>query len=213
MLATVRLSISRNIPGARSPTLRPNWLLPGAVRDLLGDDGVAHGHDLVGQLAMQALALRRQGAFLVGQPTARRLVPLAVMPGLATPCAAALLVIVLRVVGPALTVQLALQTSFRSYPGGECGAKQAQPCFSGTGHDGNGGGSQVQSHCPLPGGVLRFLGGHPFQGQLDGVARAVPVRPFGAGTGGVASQEPDIFDAVPQQTIQDHGIRPVDERS
>src|ERR1051326_4647569 len=46
---------------------------PAAVRNLLGDDGVAHGHDLVSQLAMQALALRRQGPFLVGHPTARRL--------------------------------------------------------------------------------------------------------------------------------------------
>src|SRR5262249_2471882 len=44
-------------------------LLPGAVRDLLGEDGVAHCHDLVSQLAMQALALGGQGAFLVGQPT------------------------------------------------------------------------------------------------------------------------------------------------
>src|SRR5262249_5862099 len=63
-------------------------------------------------------------------------------------------------------------------------------------------------------GVLWFLGGHALQGQLDGVAEAVPVRSFGAWTGGGASQEPDIFDAaVPQQTIQDHGILPMDERA
>src|SRR5690348_13980381 len=98
---------------------------------------------------MQDLALRRERAFLVGQPTTRRLVALAVMPGLAALFAAALLVVVLRVVGPALTVQLALQAPFCCYLGGECGAKRAQPCLSGTGHDGNGGGSQVQSHRPL----------------------------------------------------------------
>ena len=78
--------------------------MPGAVRNLLGDDRVAHGHDLVGQLAMQALALGGESAFLVGQPTARRLVPLAVVPGLAALVAASLLVIVLRIVGPALAL-------------------------------------------------------------------------------------------------------------
>jgi hypothetical protein len=99
--------------------------LPGAVGDLFGDDRVAGGHDLVSQLAMQALALRCQLSFLVGQPTARRLVPLAIIPGLAALFAAALLVIVLRVVGPALTVQLALQAPSHCYPGGEGGAKGA----------------------------------------------------------------------------------------
>src|SRR5262249_961892 len=29
--------------------------------------------------------------------------------------------------------------------------------------------------------------------------------------GGLATPEPNIVDAVPQQTVQDHGIRPVDE--
>jgi hypothetical protein len=82
--------------------------LPGAVRNLFGHDRAAHGYDLVSQLSVQALALRRQTAFLVGQPTARLLVSLAVLPGLAAPFAAALLVIVLRVVGPALAIQLAL---------------------------------------------------------------------------------------------------------
>src|SRR5262249_4044145 len=136
----------------------------------------------------------------------------AVMPGLAAFFAASLLVIVLRVVGPALTVELALQASFRCYPGGECGAKQAQPRFTLLGHDSNSGGSQIQPHRPLSRGVLRFVIGPPFQGQLGVVAEAVPVRSLGAWTGGVASQQPDIFDAVPQ-AIQDHGILPVDERT
>src|SRR5215469_9379965 len=114
---------------------------PAAVRDLFGDDRLAHCDDVVSQLAMQALALRRQLPFLVGQPTARRLVPLAVVPGLAALCAASLLVIVLRVVGPQLSVQLALQAPFHCYSGGDGGAKQAQACLSELWHDGNGGGS------------------------------------------------------------------------
>jgi len=48
---------------------------------------------------------------------------------------------------------------------------------------------------------------------LGRVAEAISVRPFGAGTGDVAPQEADIFDAVTQQTVEDHGIRPVDERA
>src|SRR5215469_3388242 len=103
---------------------------PAAVRDLFGDDRLAHGHDLVGQLAMQALALGGQFPFLRGQPTARRLIALAVVPCLAALFAAALLVIVLRVVGPQLSVQLALQAPFRVYLGGQCGAKGAQACLS-----------------------------------------------------------------------------------
>src|SRR5262245_58581813 len=108
----------------------------------------------MGQLAMQALALCRQLVFRVGHPTTCRLVSLAVMPGLAARFAASPLVIVLRVVGPALAVQLALQASFRGYLGGDGGAEQAQPCLPLSGHDGNGGGTEVQSHRPLSSGVL-----------------------------------------------------------
>src|SRR6266446_3518775 len=34
--------------------------LPAFIRNLLGDDGVAHTHDLVGELAVQALAVGRK---------------------------------------------------------------------------------------------------------------------------------------------------------
>src|SRR5262249_37601166 len=71
----------------------------------------------------------------------------------------------------------------------------------------------VQSHRPFSSGVLRFLVRYSFQSQLDRVAIAVPVRSFGAGTGGLATPEPNIFDAVPHQPVQDHGILPVDERA
>ena len=87
--------------------------LPGAVRDFLGDDRVADRHDGMGQLAMQALALGGEFPFLVGQAPPGRLIAPAVIPGLAAFLAAALLVIVLWVVGAALAVQLALQTPFR----------------------------------------------------------------------------------------------------
>src|SRR5262249_23719299 len=58
---------------------------------------------------------------------------------------------------------------------------------------------------------LWFLVRDPFQGQLGVIAEAIPVRPLGARTGGLATPEPDICDAVPHQPIEDHGIRPVDE--
>jgi hypothetical protein len=115
VLATVAHEYLYEHPWCSQSHTAAKLALPGAVGDLFGDDRVAHGHDLVGQLAMQALALRRQLPFLVGHPTARRLVPLTVIPGLAAFFAATLLVIVLRIVGPALAVELALQAPFRVY--------------------------------------------------------------------------------------------------
>src|SRR5262245_34545196 len=106
---------------------------------------------------MQALARRRQGAFLVGHPTARRLGALAVLPGRAALFAASLLVRVLRGGGTALAVELALPAPFWCAPGGKRGANQAQPCISLLGHDGQGGGAQIQSDRPLSRGVLGFL--------------------------------------------------------
>src|SRR5260370_14121993 len=47
--------------GTTSHTLAVAFL-PASVRNLLGDDGVAHRHDLVSQPTMQTLAVGRQPA-------------------------------------------------------------------------------------------------------------------------------------------------------
>ena len=56
-------------------------LLPASVGYLLGDDGVAHGHDLVDHLPVQALAVGRQLALAGRLAPSDGLVALALLPG------------------------------------------------------------------------------------------------------------------------------------
>jgi hypothetical protein len=178
-------------------------LLPGTVGNLLGDDGVASCHDGMDQPDMQTLALGGQCALQVGQAPPGRSVPLAVVAGLTAPFAASSIIVMLWVVGPPLSVQLALQASLGVGVGGHPGAKD----LNRAGHDGNGGRAEVQSLRLLPNGTPRLLVGHSFEGQLSGGTEAVPAGTFGARTGGFASPEPGIFDV-----LLDHRVGPVDER-
>src|SRR6266700_4153039 len=86
-------------------------LLPGSIRQVLGDDGRATRHHLMHEPSMQALAVRGQFPILGSQSAARRLVPLAVLPGKQPLAHSSLLVVVQRVVGPPLPVELALQAA------------------------------------------------------------------------------------------------------
>jgi hypothetical protein len=61
-----------NIPGTRSPTLRPYWHCQAQDESLLSDDRMADRYDGMDQLATQALALGGEGAFLVCQSLPRR---------------------------------------------------------------------------------------------------------------------------------------------
>ena len=64
------------------------------------------------ELAVQALAMGRECAFLPGEAASRDLVALAVFPLQSPFFHPTLLVIVLRVVGTSLPIQLALETAF-----------------------------------------------------------------------------------------------------
>src|SRR5262249_32304259 len=81
-------------------------LLPGTIGWLFGDDGGAHGHDLMDEAAMQTFAMGRQLAFPGGAKPPDGKVPLAVLPPeavlpmlLHSPA----LIVVVRVVGATLS--------------------------------------------------------------------------------------------------------------
>ena len=67
-----------------------------------------------------------------------------------------MLIVVGRVVGAALPVHLALETADRLGIGGQFGAEHLQAWGALAGHDGNGGGAQVQAYLSLPTGCLGF---------------------------------------------------------
>src|SRR5947209_8480355 len=80
--------------------------LPCLVGNLFGDNGRAHGDDLMNKLAMQTFAMSGQLAFLVSQSTTGGFVALAVTPKLLPFLHPSFCIIVLRVIGPALPGQL-----------------------------------------------------------------------------------------------------------
>jgi hypothetical protein len=74
----------------------------------------AHRNDVMGELAVQTLAMGCEFAFRVGVLSPSRLVPLALLPATARFAVfldTSLLVIVLRVIGVSLPLQLALEAS------------------------------------------------------------------------------------------------------
>src|SRR5690349_19621983 len=86
-------------------------LLPASIRNLFDTDIVPDSDNLVDQPSMQAPAMGGKFAFLVGKASFRSKISLAVLPDELTPApllAAPFFVIVLRVIGTALSVQLAL---------------------------------------------------------------------------------------------------------
>src|SRR5579862_700733 len=123
--------------------------LPRPVGNLFGDDRVSNGYDLVDQAAMQALAVRGESALTGSLAPPGGQIPLAVFPLqalLPTLLDASLFIVVVRVVGPALSLHLALEPPDRLGIGCQFGTEQIQAWGALTGHDGNGRGSQVQAN-------------------------------------------------------------------
>src|SRR5260221_9157315 len=86
--------------------------LPASVGNLFGEDSVAHGHNLVHESAMQALAVSGQLALFGCFTASGDLVTTALLPGgapFASLLGPTLLVIMLRIGGAPLPLHLALQ--------------------------------------------------------------------------------------------------------
>lgn len=132
-------------------------------------DALAHLHDLMGQLAMQALAVGSQLAFSVGMASPGRFVPLAFFPG-QTPAFfdPTLLVVVFRIVGSALAIQLALQSSLCSRVGDDFLTERHEVGFALAWHDGQRLGANIEADDVVP-LLLMFGPGErvPLSDQLD----------------------------------------------
>ena len=132
--------------GTESHTLA-KLLRPRTVRNLFGEDRGAHRDDFMDQAPMETVAMGGQLALPGGFAPPGGQVPLAVLPGEA-PLAALLdaptLIVVGRVIGPALSVHLALEPADGLGIGIQLGAQHLQAWGALAGNDGNGGGSQVQ---------------------------------------------------------------------
>jgi hypothetical protein len=123
-------------------------LLPSFERGLFDVDCLAHCNDRMSQPAMQALAVSCQSSLRVGVLPPGGLVPLAFFPaqaGLAVLFDTPLLVVVLRVVGAALALHLALQASFVPGIGREFLTERDQIGLSLAWHDRQRGGAYVQA--------------------------------------------------------------------
>src|SRR5713226_5186632 len=123
---------------------------------------ITRPENLVDQLPMQALAMGSELAFPVSESLSRGKVVFAVFPFQALlPMFfdAALLVIVLRVVGATLTIKLALQTSFCACVGCEFLAQGSKPCLPCAWDNGQRRGSQIQADHVGSWLVLGFLVG------------------------------------------------------
>ena len=103
-----------NIPGARSPTLAASLFLPGTVGNLFREDGLTHGYDLMDELSMQTFAVGGAFTLVGGSAPPSGQIALAVLPLqwlLAAFLDATFFVVVVGVVGAALSVHLALKTA------------------------------------------------------------------------------------------------------
>src|SRR5436190_13052653 len=120
--------------------------LPGFVGKLFGLDGIAAAHNLMHQLSMQALAMGSEFALGRCETATGGLVSSAVFPAKATLLDTPFLVIVLRVVGASLAVELPLEATFLVLVGLEFVTEGEQPSIALVWHYGNGGRPKVKTN-------------------------------------------------------------------
>ena len=124
---------------------------------------------------MQALAMGRECAFLPGEAATGYRVALAVFPPESPFFHTPLLVIVVRVVGASLPIQLALETAFLVLVGFEVATEREQSRLTFVRHHGHGGGPQIKTHLGRSHVMLRLLERNAFQDELGAVAVAISV--------------------------------------
>ena len=175
---------------------------------------MAHGHDLVDHLPMQALAVGRQPALAGRLTPSGHLVAVALLPPLSTFTALpgpTPLVIVLRIGGPPLPLHAPLQAADCSRIGTQLRAERLEPGLGFPWHDGDAGGPQVQADGIRAHHVLGLVVGSACKHQLHDVPIRLSVGALCAWAGGLAAHQAGVFDRV-RQTMDDHRVIPIDER-
>jgi hypothetical protein len=202
-------------PRGTQPHASAKAALPALVADLLDPQIIAQADDLVGQVAMQAAPVR--GQLALGRRQAPTGLQIAVTFPPHTPLLAfvsffdaALCIIVLGIVGPALPLQVALQPAALARIGRQFLGQQQQVCWTDLGDDGQRRGPQIESHRALARPVFRFLQRMTFQYELHRVHEAPAVGASCLGRGGWLAQQAHVLDAL-LESVVDHLVLPVDQ--
>src|SRR5712692_4508015 len=155
-------------PRGTQPHTAAKAALPAFVADLFDPQIIAQADDLVGQVAMQTAPVRCQLALRGCQALAGLLIAVTLPPH-APPLAfvsffdAALCIVVLGIVGPTLSLQMALQPAACARIGCQFLGQQQQARRADLGDDGQRGGPQIESHRPFARPVCGFLQGMTLQ--------------------------------------------------
>jgi hypothetical protein len=202
-------------PRGPQPHTSAKAALPALVADLLDAQIIAQADDLVGQLAMQAAPVRRQLALAPRQTPAGLLIALTFPPhtvllASASLFDAALCIVVLRVVGPALSLQLALQPPACARIGRQFLGQEQQARWADLGDDGQCGGPKVESYHALAGHVCGLLQRMTFENELHRIHTAAAVGASCLGRGGWLAQQAHVLDALLQSVVDDF-VLPVDQ--
>src|SRR5712692_8437047 len=188
-------------PRGTHPHTSAKAALPALVADLFDPQIIAQADDLVGQFAMQAAPVRGQS------PLGRRQAPAGLLiavtlpphaPSLASTSFfdAALCIVVLGIVGPTLSLQMALQPPACARIGCQFLGQQQQARRADLGDDGQRGGPQIESHRSLAGPVCGFLQRMTFENELHRIHQAAAVGASCLGRGGWLAQQAHVLDAL-----------------
>ena len=123
----------------------PVAALPGSVGEVFQMKGIAQGYDLMGELSLAALARGRELPMEFAPQDLHLALAFGHLPAFLAWFDAATFIVVVRVIGPPLPVELPLQPPKRSGIGGHHGAERLQARFL-LSHHGDGGRAQIQSH-------------------------------------------------------------------
>src|SRR5258708_20892334 len=158
-------------PRGTHPHTSAKAALPALVADFLDPQIIAQADDLVGQVAMQAAPVRGQLALGPRQAPAGLLIavtfpPHTVLLAFVSFFDAALCIVVLGIVGPTLSLQMALQPAACARIGCQFlgqGQQSRRAALRGHGHPGR---PQVESYRSLAGPVCAVLQRMTFEGEL-----------------------------------------------
>src|SRR5579884_1459616 len=185
--------------------------LPGFIRDFLCDDGIACSDNFMHQTAMQALAMSRQLAFLRSQtPSSDRITP-AVFPGQCTLFHTSFGIIILWIIDPPLSVELALQAAFLVLLCLEFTTEGEQSRPARLRHNGDSRRPKIKANRCRSHVMLWLLIGNALQDKLSVVAIALPISALGLWARGATAKESHVLDTLVKSMFHNR-IIPINER-